>query len=323
MRILVTGGAGFIGSHLVEALIAGGHEVVVLDNFSTGKIDNLENVISSPSLRVLKADLRHGDSIDEALEGVETVFHLAANPEVRVGDPSVHFEHNIKATFNLLEAMRRRDVREIVFASSSTVYGEAGVIPTPEDYGPVKPISVYGASKLACEALISSYVHTYDFRGIALRYANVVGPRSEKGVVVDLIRKLVANPKVLRVLGDGTQRKSYIWIEDAIQATITAWVSGSQGFEAYNVGSLDSIPVSRVAEIVVEEGGLRNTEIVYTGGVKGGRGWVGDVKNMHLSVDKLLGLGWRPRYGSEEAVRLAARYFWGLARRGLLEPLNE
>jgi len=323
VRILVTGGAGFIGSHLVEALIAGGHEVVVLDNFSTGKIDNLENVISSPSLRVLKADLRHGDSIDEALEGVETVFHLAANPEVRVGDPSVHFEHNIKATFNLLEAMRRRDVREIVFASSSTVYGEAGVIPTPEDYGPVKPISVYGASKLACEALISSYVHTYDFRGIALRYANVVGPRSGKGVVVDLIRKLVANPKVLRVLGDGTQRKSYIWIEDAIQATITAWVSGSQGFEAYNVGSLDSIPVSRVAEIVVEEGGLRNTEIVYTGGVKGGRGWVGDVKNMHLSVDKLLGLGWRPRYGSEEAVRLAARYFWGLARRGLLEPLNE
>mgnify|MGYP003875857533 CR=1 FL=1 len=168
MRALVTGGAGFIGSHLVERLIRDGVEVVVLDNFSSGRLDNLASVSGSPMLKVIKGDVRDYETVKEALRRVDVVFHLAANPEVRVGDPHEHFEHNIRATFTLLEAMRSEGVRDIVFASSSTVYGEAGVLPTPEDYGPLKPISVYGASKLACEALISSYTHTYEFRGCLL-----------------------------------------------------------------------------------------------------------------------------------------------------------
>lgn len=323
MRALVTGGAGFIGSHLVERLLAEGVEVLVIDNFSSGRVDNLSGSIGNPLLKVVRGDVRDRALLEENMEGVEVVFHFAANPEVRVGDPKEHFEHNILATFTILEAMRRKDVSGIVFASSSTVYGEAGALPTPEDYGPLKPISVYGASKLACEALISSYTHTYSFKGAALRYANVVGPRNSKGVIYDFVRKLLRDPKRLVVLGDGTQTKSYIWVEDAIDATVTVWRHLMGGFEAFNVGSEDAIPVSRVAEVVIEEGGLKGVKVEYTGGVMGGRGWVGDVKVMHLDVRKLKSLGWRPRYRSEEAVRLAARHYWTLAAKGLIEPMPQ
>lgn len=323
MRALVTGGAGFIGSHLVERLLREEVEVLVVDNFSSGRVDNLSSVIGNPHLKVVKGDVRDRSLLEESMEGVETVFHFAANPEVRVGDPREHFEHNILATFTLLEAMRKKDVNEIVFASSSTVYGEAGVLPTPEDYGPLKPISVYGASKLACEAIISSYTHTYGFKGAALRYANVVGPRNNKGVVYDFVRKLLRDPTRLVVLGDGTQTKSYIWVEDAIDATIVAWKHLKEGFDAFNVGSEDAIPVSKVAEAVIEEGGLRGVRIEYTGGVMGGRGWVGDVKVMHLDIRKLKALGWKLRYRSEEAVRLAARHYWSLAAKGLIEPMPQ
>jgi len=323
MRALVTGGAGFIGSHLVERLLNEGLEVVVVDNFSSGSVDNLSSVVGNPNLKVVRGDVRDRAVLEESIKGVSVVFHFAANPEVRVGDPREHFENNILATFTLLEVMRRRDVKEIVFASSSTVYGDAEKLPTPEDYGPVKPISVYGASKLACEALISSYAHTYGFKGVALRYANVVGPRNRKGVVYDFVRKLLANPRRLIVLGDGTQTKSYIWIEDAIEATIVAWRRSKGGFEAFNVGSEDAIPVKRVAEIVIEEGGLKDMRIEFTGGVMGGRGWVGDVKVMHLDIGKLKALGWKPKYGSEEAVRLAAKHYWSLVAKGLIEPLPQ
>ncbi|MEM1509751.1 MAG: NAD-dependent epimerase/dehydratase family protein [Thermofilaceae archaeon] len=321
MRILVTGGAGFIGSHLVDKLLSEDYELVVIDNFSSGYFDNLSNSIASPKLKVIKGDLRDLSVLIESLSDVQAVFHFAANPEVRVGDPNEHFEHNIKATYNLLETMRKRDVTDIVFASSSTVYGDAEILPTPESYGPLKPISVYGASKLACEALISSYVHTYSFRGISLRYANVVGPRNRKGVTYDFVRKLLANPKRLKVLGDGTQTKSYIWIEDAVAATLTAWKHSGKEFEVFNVGGVDAITVRRVAEIVIEEGELNNVEVEYTGGVEG-RGWVGDVKKMHLDISKLIGLGWSPRYKSEESVRLAARHYWKLAREGLIKPFT-
>ena len=314
MKVLVTGGAGFIGSHLVDRLLELGHEVVVLDNFSSGRWENLSQALER-GIEVIEGDVRCPDVVRRALKGVDVVFHFAANPEVRVGNPKEHYEHNIKATFVLLEAMREEGIKDIVFASSSTVYGDAKVLPTPEDYGPLKPISVYGASKLACEALISSYAHTYDFRGIALRYANVVGPRSRRGVVYDFVRKLMANPRELEILGDGTQTKSYIWIADAVEATIVAWRKMGEGFEAYNVGSEDAISVRRIAEIVIEEMGLEGVKLRFTGGVKGGRGWVGDVKFMHLDIKKLKRLGWAPRYSSEESVRLAARHYLELLNR--------
>jgi len=305
MRILLTGGAGFIGSHLAERLVKEGHSVVVFDNFSSGKIENLSRILRD--VDVVKGDLRSRSDLERAFAGgVDAVFHFAANPEVRVGDPKEHFENNILATYNLLEEMRRRGVRDLVFASTSTVYGEASKLPTPEDYGPMKPISLYGASKLSCEALISSYAHTFRFKAVALRYANVVGPRAKRGVVRDFVLKLLNNPRELEILGDGTQRKSYVWVEDAVEATLLAWRETQGGFEAYNVGGEDSITVVEVADIVVEVMGLSGVRYRFTGGVDGGRGWVGDVKYMHLDISKLKSLGWRPRYSSREAVRKAA-----------------
>lgn len=306
-KVLVTGGAGFIGSHLVERLLDLGYEVRVLDNLSSGKRENLGRALSR--VEFIRGDVRSMEDLRRAVSGVEAVFHMAANPEVRVGDPREHYENNILGTYLLLEAMRREGVKEIVFASSSTVYGEAEKLPTPESYGPLKPISVYGASKLACESLISSYTHTYGFKGVALRYANVVGPRAERGVVRDFVHKLKKNPRELEILGDGTQTKSYIWVEDAVEATIKAWLETGEGYEPYNVGSADAISVREIADIVVDEMGLEGVRYRFTGGVMGGRGWVGDVKYMHLDISKLMSLGWRPRYNSSEAVRLAARYF--------------
>lgn len=306
MRILVTGGAGFIGSHLAEALLREGHDVVVLDNLSVGRREYVPE-----GAELVVGDIIDRSAVSEALRDVDAVFHYAANPEVRIGDPDTHLKANVLGTYTVLEEMRRLGVRDIVFASTSTVYGEASQLPTPESYGPMKPISVYGASKLACEALISSYTHTYDFHAVALRYANVVGPRAHRGVIKDFVAKLRRNPRVLEILGDGTQTKSYIWIGDAVDATLTAWRHMGEGFEPYNVGSEDAISVVEVADAVVEALGLKDVEYRFTGGVKGGRGWIGDVKVMHLAIDKIKSLGWRPRYTSREAVALTARLLAG------------
>jgi len=303
VKVLVTGGAGFIGSFLAEKLLQKGFEVKILDNFSTGTLKNLSHI--QDQVEIVRGDIRSPQDLEKAINGVDAVFHFAANPEVRIGDPGEHFEHNILATYLLLETMRKKNVKDIVFASSSTVYGDAQKLPTPEDSA-LKPISVYGASKLACESLISSYAHTYGFRGVALRYANVVGPRAIRGVIKDFILKLKANPRELEILGDGTQTKSYIWIDDAVDATILAWEKTKEGFEPYNVGSIDAISVKEVADIVVEVMGLRDVSYRFTGGVMGGRGWVGDVKYMHLDIAKLQRMGWSPKYSSREAVRKAA-----------------
>ncbi|OYT30455.1 MAG: UDP-glucose 4-epimerase [Thermofilum sp. ex4484_79] len=309
MSIVVTGGLGFIGSNLIKTLLLRSEEkIIVLDNFSTGRIENLHPFEDSERILVKRVDLRDFEKLKEVLcEDVIAVFHFAANPEVRVGNPKEHFEHNILVTYNLLEAMRTKDIKNIVFASSSTVYGEAKKLPTPEDYGPLRPISVYGASKLACEALISSYTHTYDFTGVTLRYANVVGPNPTRGVVKDFVEKLKKNPHELEILGDGKQTKSYVWIEDAVNGTLIAWEKIKSGFEEFNIGSPDAVSVTRIAEIVVEEMGLKNVKFKYTGGVKGGRGWLGDVKYMHLDIRKLMNLGWSPKYNSEETIRKGVR----------------
>ncbi|RLE60620.1 MAG: UDP-glucose 4-epimerase [Thermoprotei archaeon] len=307
MKILVTGGAGFMGSHLVSRLVEKGYEVICLDNFSSGRLGNIKKYLVLPNFKLVRGDLREYKDITTAIRGCSTVFHLAANPEVRIGDPREHFENNLLASFNLLEAMRKYDVDTIVFASSSTVYGDARVLPTPEDYAPLKPISTYGASKLGVEALISAYSHTYGIKGIVLRYANVVGPGVSRGVVYDFVQKLRRNPRVLEVLGDGLQKKSYIWIDDAIDATIVAWSNSKESYIVYNVGSEDAIEVRRIAEIVVEEMGLKDVRIYYTGGVDGGRGWKGDVKFMHLDISRLKALGWKPKYRSEDAIRMTVR----------------
>jgi len=313
-KVLVTGGAGFIGSHLVDRLMQMDCFVRVVDNLSGGSLDNVKVWVDSERFEFVRGDLKDSGVAEKAVDGVEVVFHLAANPEVRVAevDPSVHFRENLLTTFNVLEAVRKSETAGlIVFFSSSTVYGEPAVFPTCEDYGPVLPISVYGASKLGCEGLICAYCHTFGVRGLVFRLANVVGGRCGHGVIVDFVRKLRENPRELEILGDGSQSKSYLHVEDCVDAVLHALKhfldDEKKKVEVYNVGSLDRVGVKRIAEIVGEEMGLEGLGFRFTGGVDGGRGWRGDVKTMLLSSDRLLSLGWKPSMNSEEAVRLSCR----------------
>ncbi|HDH81987.1 MAG TPA: NAD-dependent epimerase/dehydratase family protein [Thermoplasmatales archaeon] len=308
MAILVTGGAGFIGSHLIDALLEKGNEVKCIDNFSSGRKEFIEQSMDK-GLELIEGDLLNRDDIKKALSGCDTVFHLAANPDVRLGveNTEVHLEQNIIATYNLLEEMRKADVKKIAFTSSSTVYGEAEQIPTPESYGPLIPISLYGASKLAAEGLISAYCYTFDMQSVIYRFANVVGPRSTHGVTYDFIKKLRKNSHVLEILGDGSQKKSYLYISDCIDAMLFGMEKSKSKVEIFNIGSEDWVDVKKIADIVSREMGL-SPEYRFTGGVDGGRGWKGDVKIMRLSIDKLKNMGWKPEYGSKESIEMTARW---------------
>ena len=314
MRILVTGGAGFIGSHIVDRLVGDGYRVRVVDNLSSGRIENIKHHLESNSIELIIGDLKDPQVALRAVEGVDTVFHFAANPEVRVSttNPEIHFNENIVATFNLLEAMRRKNMKELVFASSSSVYGEPEEIPVDEN-APIRPVSVYGASKAACEALIHAYTKLYGIKAIVLRYANVVGPRLRHGVVWDLINKLLKNPTELEILGDGKQVRSYIYIDDAIEATIIAWRRTEASYEVYNIASEDWITVDEVAEEIIKAMRLSNVRKTYKP-VLHGVGWSGDVKKIALKIDKVKKLGFKPVMNSREAVRTTARK--------LLEEIN-
>ncbi len=304
--ILVTGGAGFIGSHLVDRLIES-NRVTVLDNFSSGKMEFIEGHIPDSKFRLVEADLLDRRAVEAALEGIDLVIHLAANPDVKIGaeDTRTHLDQNVIATYNLLDSMRKMGVSEIAFTSTSTVYGEAKIVPTPEDYGPLLPISLYGASKLACEALISAFCATFDMRSVIFRFANIVGERGTHGVIVDFIRKLETNPETLEILGSGRQRKSYLLVQDCVEAMIFALEKARDGVNVFNVGSTDSVDVTEIADVVVEKMGLFGVEYRYTGGVEG-RGWKGDVKTMLLSIEALEKLGWSPSRSSREAIEAAA-----------------
>jgi len=308
--LLVTGGAGFIGSNLVEQLLQDGREVVIFDNFSSGRREFLDEVIDRVEL--VEGDLLKPADIEAVFQdfNIDFVYHVAANPEVRIGevDPEVHLEQNVIATHNLLEVMRKESVADIAFTSTSTIYGEANVMPTPEDYGPLLPISTYGASKLAAEALITSYTHTFDMRAWIFRFANVVGRRSTHGVTFDFINKLKANANELEILGNGRQEKSYMLVEDCVEGMVFAVKNAMNRVNVFNLGSKDTIDVKAIAEIVVSEMGLEDVGFRYTGG---DRGWKGDVPRMMLAIDRLMQLGWGPRFNSRESIRAAAEYLLG------------
>lgn len=304
--VVITGGAGFIGSHLTKRLINEGYQVKVLDNFSYGKPEYLAQC-NKDKLIVKKVDLKEFSETLKELKGAEVIFHLAADPEVRTSaiNPKSHYENNVQSTFNILEAMRLNNIKYLVFTSSSTVYGEAKVIPTPEDH-PLEPISIYGLTKLVCEELIKGYVKTFSIKALILRLANIVGSNSTHGVILDFIKKLKANPFELEILGDGTQRKSYLHITDCVNAIIQSYkhfIDGELGLEVYNIGNYDALSVIEIAEIVTKEMGLEDVNFRLTGGVNGGRGWKGDVKFMLLSISKLLSIGWKPSLNSKEAVK--------------------
>ncbi|MGC9445299.1 MAG: NAD-dependent epimerase/dehydratase family protein [Candidatus Methanospirareceae archaeon] len=308
MKILVTGGAGFIGSHVVDRLMAEDHDLIVLDNLSSGEERFMAPHLGKPNFQFHLLDLVH-DEITDLFEGVEEVWHLAANPEVRLGaeDTYVHLEQNVIATYNVLEAMRQNGVRRIIFTSTSTVYGDAKQLPTPEDY-PTIPISLYGASKLACEALIASYCYTFEMQAWIYRFANVIGQRSGHGVIYDFVQKLRANPVALEILGDGTQTKSYIYISDCIEAMRIGLraESDEERVHILNIGTDSMTSVTRIAELVAGAMNLA-PEFSYTGGK---RGWKGDVPVMLLDASKLIALGWQQRYNSEEAVKKGIGDLW-------------
>jgi UDP-glucose 4-epimerase len=307
MKILVTGGAGFIGSHLVDRLVKEGFGVKIIDNLSSGRLENLTQYRNGSRVEVVMGDLKKMEDALKAVDGADVVFHFAANPEVRVStiNPEIHFNENVVATFNLLEAMRRKDVKELVFASSSSVYGEPEQIPVSED-APIRPVSVYGASKAACENLIHAYVKLYGMKAVILRYANVVGPRLRHGVVWDFVNKLRKNPNELEILGDGGQIRSYIYIDDAIEATISAWRKSFSNFNVYNVASEDWLTVDEVADEVIKAMGLLGVKRVHKP-LLHGVGWPGDVKRIALRIDRLKTLGFTPRFSSRDAVRLTVK----------------
>jgi UDP-glucose 4-epimerase len=305
MKILVTGGAGFIGSHLVDRLVEQGHEVTVYDNLSSGKRGFISHHLNEKNFNFVKASLMDFKKLKGAMRGQEFVHHIAANPDIRYGTeyPDFDLKQGTIATFNVLETMRLNDVKKISFSSSCVVYGEAKKLPTPEDYAPLMPISLYGASKLAAEGLISAYCHTFGFQSWIFRFANIIGERQTHGVIVDFINKLKKNPRELEILGDGKQSKSYLLVEECVDAMLYAIEKSNEKVNIYNLGSNNQISVTRIAEILCEEVGLR-PKIRFTGT---DRGWPGDVPTMMLDTKKINKLDWKTKHTSEEAVRVTIK----------------
>ena len=306
MRALVTGGAGFIGSHLIDRLVSRGDEVVVLDNLSSGKLEFIQPHIDSGKVKLVLGDLTNFDDVFSAMTDIECVFHLAANPDIRLGTrvTDTDLKQGTIATYNIVESMRQCDVKKIAFASSSVVYGEDAPMPTPENHGPCMPISLYGASKQAGEGLISSWVGTFGLQAWVFRFANIIGERGTHGVIFDFIHKLKADPNRLEVLGNGLQEKSYMEVGDCVDGILHVMSNSDEKLNLFNLGSHDTSSVKRIAEIVVEETGCNNASIEYTGG---DRGWAGDIPRAMLSIDKMLSTGYDVRYNSEDAIRYTAR----------------
>tara|TARA_X000001036_G_scaffold437667_1_gene483533 strand:- start:13317 stop:14261 length:945 start_codon:yes stop_codon:yes gene_type:complete len=306
MRALVTGGAGFIGSHLIDRLVSRGDEVVVLDNLSSGKIEFIEEHINSGSVVLIDGDITVFDDVLNAMNGIDCVFHLAANPDIRLGTKitDTDLKQGTIATYNIVESMRRCEVKKIVFASSSVVYGENAPMPTPENHGPCMPISLYGASKQAGEGLISSWVGTFGLQAWIFRFANIIGHRGTHGVIFDFIHKLKADPSRLEVLGNGLQEKSYMEVGDCVEGILHVIENSNDNLNLFNLGSHDTASVTRIAEIVIEETNCVDAKIEYTGG---DRGWAGDIPRAMLGIGKMLSTGYDVRYNSEDAIRHTAK----------------
>ena len=295
MKALITGGAGFIGASLAERLVSDGHDVLVLDNLSTGKPEFIEAIKDNPNFSFREIDTLK-DDITEYFSGVDTVFHFSANRDVRTGadNTKIDLEQNIIATHNVLEAMRKKSVGKIIFASTSAVYGNAET-PTKETHH-LSPISLYGASKASCEALITAYSHTFGIDYCILRMANIIGPKSDHGVVPDFISKLKKNPKRLEILGDGNQTKSYLYIDDCVDGIMGC---SQRRNKIFNLGSEDRVTVKEIARAVSDAMSL-SPEFTFTGGPQG---WKGDVPVMLLDISRAKGVGWKPKLSSGEAVR--------------------
>jgi UDP-glucose 4-epimerase len=304
-NVFVSGGAGFIGSHLVRWLLKDQRiqRVVIFDNFSSGQLSHIQEMSHDPRLEIAKADLKELSAVSSAMAGCDTVFHLAANPDIAraVTQPDIDFWEGTYLTQNVLEAMRENKVRKIFYTSGSGVYGENPEAAFREDYGPCIPISTYGASKLACEGLIAAYCHMFELCGRAFRFANVVGSRQTHGVGYDFVRRLKADPTRLRILGDGTQKKSYVHVDDVLAAMRVADERATKPYDMFNVATDDYITVREIADLAVQVSAISpgKTAYEFTGG---DRGWKGDVPIVRFDCSKIKALGWQAQRTSAQAV---------------------
>ena len=305
-RFFIVGGAGFIGSHFTDHLlgdpaVAG---VTLYDNFSSGREWHYAHHGGDQRLRVVRGDVEKLDALRAAMDGHDVVIHLASNPDIAraATEPDVDFWQGTALTHNVVEAMRTTSAKRILYASGSGVYGDLGTVEATEDHGPLLPVSTYGARKLAGEALISSYAFMFGLSGCAFRFGNVVGPRQTHGVGFDFARRLLADPRALRILGDGTQSKSYIHVTDVVRAVLAAHAATPPPFRPYNVATGDYITVTEIAELAVECVGLRpdSVRFDFTGG---DRGWKGDVPIVRLDTRRIQSIGWRCRLSTKEALR--------------------
>lgn len=305
MKAFVSGGAGFIGSHLVSWLLKSEttERVVVYDNFTSGQRSYLQALTGDRRLSVIEADLKDGGRVREVMGGCDTIFHLAANPDIAkaITQPDIDFWEGTYLTQNVLEAMRQTGAARVFYTSGSGVYGEDPAVDFPEDHGPCIPISTYGASKLASESLIAAYCHMFGLIARVFRFANVVGPRQTHGVGYDFIRRLKNDPTTLRILGDGTQKKSYIHVDDVLEAIFVVAAAVIKPYEVFNVATDDYVTVRQIADLAVAIAGLQQDEVRYefTGG---DRGWKGDVPIVRFDCTKIKALGWKSRRSSAEAL---------------------
>ncbi len=303
-RFFITGGAGFIGSHLVDRLIKNKNHVVVYDNLSSGDKKFLAKHFKEnlKFFKFIEGDVLDLPLLSGSLTGIDFVFHLSANPDIRHGIEHTDWDlkQNTLATYNVLEAMRVNGVKKIAFSSSSVVYGNATLLPTPENYGPMVPASLYGASKLAGEGLITAFCRTFGFQSWIFRFANVVGGRSTHGVFYDFFHKLKQNPSRLEILGDGKQAKSYLFVLDCIDAMLYCIENAKDDINIYNIGPRDQLSVLRIAELILNALELSSTKIEFTGGSVG---WAGDVPQMSLDPSRIEKLGWECPRTSEQAAR--------------------
>jgi UDP-glucose 4-epimerase len=301
-RSFIAGGAGFVGSHLTHALLRRpGQEVVVYDNLVSGSEAHLEGLLGDPRLHFVIADLQELDNVVAEMAGADHVYLLAANPDIAaaVHDPAIDFWQGTYLTHNVIEAARINKVPRITYTSGSGVYGDRGAEEVDENFGPLIPVSTYGASKLAGESLLAAYSHMFGIDAVAFRFANVVGPRQTHGVTYDFVRRLIEDPTQLRILGDGSQSKSYIHVSDVVSAVLTLTDRGWTGFDVFNAGTDDYITVTEIADLVVERLGLEDVRYDYAGG---SRGWKGDVPIVRFRSEKLAALGWRCTHTSAEAL---------------------
>jgi UDP-glucose 4-epimerase len=304
-RFFITGGGGFIGSNLTNHILENRlGAVTIYDNFSVGRRVHLADQSTNPNLQIISADVADKPLLIEAMAHHDLVFHFAANSDIAraANEPNVDFANGTVLTEAVLEAMRVTKTKRILFTSGSGVYGDAPPVALAEDYTPMVPVSTYGASKLASEALIAAYCHMFDITGIVLRFANVVGPNMTHGVSHDFINRLAQRPHRLLIYGDGMQTKPYIHVSDVINAMLLAQEHAQSGYSYYNVASQDQLTVNQIARIVIDAMNLRDVEFEYTGG---SRGWRADVPVYRLDSSKIRQLGWANQHNSSEAVHAA------------------